>query len=58
MGSEEKTVVLKFAASSNVSYRYEYDTGLTREEWDELPDIEQQDYFEEAIWGDIDGWVE
>lgn len=54
MGTEEKTVVLKFSAFSNISYRYEYDTMLTREEWNELSDEDQQAIYNEAIWNDID----
>lgn len=58
MGSTEteKTVVLKFSAWSNISYDYSFDTGLTREEWDDLSGKDQEDYYHEAIWNDIDGW--
>jgi hypothetical protein len=51
-------VVLKFGAFSNISHKHTYETGLTREEWDELTDAQRQTYYDEAIWDDIDAWDE
>jgi len=56
VGTEEKTVVLKFSAWSNISYNYSFDTEFTREEWDGLSGEEQRAIYNEAIWNDIDGW--
>lgn len=58
MGSTEaeKTVVLKFSSWSDMSYNYEYDTGIDLESWIEMSDEAQQEIYNEAIWNDIDGW--
>lgn len=58
MGSTEteKTVVLKFAAWSNISYKYEYDTGIDRESWNVMTAEEQHEIYDQAIWSDIDVW--
>lgn len=49
-------VVLKMSAFSNITYRNEYETGYTKEEWDELSDKRRDDIITEAVFEDIDVW--
>lgn len=52
------TVKLSYAASSNITFRGDYDTGYTREEWDDLTAPEQNEVITDALYYLVDIWVE
>ena len=48
------TVKFGYAASSNITFRGEIDTGIEREEWDEMSKSEQDDVFSETLFELVD----
>jgi hypothetical protein len=55
--SVSDTVKLGYAAFSNISYEGEWDTGISREEWDEMTDNEREEEITQIVFNDIDVWV-
>jgi hypothetical protein len=55
--SVSDTVKLGYTAFSNISYEGEWDTGISREEWDEMTDNEREEEITQIVFNDIDVWV-
>jgi hypothetical protein len=53
-----QTDKLGYASSSNISFNGKWDTGIEREEWDEMSDHEKAAVENECIWELVDIWVE
>lgn len=52
------TVILHYSASSNISFRGELDTGISKAEWAEMSDEEQNQAIEDEVFNLIDIWAE
>ena len=50
------TVKLRYAASSNISFKGEYDTKIEREDWERMSAREQGDVYVEALEELVDIW--
>jgi hypothetical protein len=48
------TVKLQYAATSNISFHGVWDTGVEREEWNEMSEEERDGFYEEAVFSLID----
>jgi len=46
-----------YASSSNITFRGTLGSRITREEWDEWPREEQNDYLAEELFNLVDIWV-
>lgn len=51
------TIKFGYSASSNITFRGEIDTGITREEWEAMSKKEQEQELDEAIYGLVDIYV-
>lgn len=51
------TVKIGYSAFSNITFRGEYDTGIPREEWDEMDEKGQWETMNELLTQDVDLWV-
>lgn len=54
------TVEIHLASSMNISFRHSLDTGVTREDWDEMSDEEQVEFVVDLIFesGAVEWWVD
>ena len=53
------TVKLRYSAASNISFHGKYDTGITREDWDEMSWSERDDVITDALYYLVDiDWVD
>jgi hypothetical protein len=55
MGDEE-TVVLNYAALSNITFHGKWDTGIPRSEWEEMTMEEQDQVFTNALYEIVEIW--
>lgn len=53
---DRKTVQFGYAASSNITFRGTADSGMTREEWNELDKKAQDEIMTEVLWELVDMW--
>ncbi len=51
------TIKFGYSASSNISFNGEIDTGITREEWAQMSEKEQDQEMDQAIYGLVDIYV-
>lgn len=51
------TVKLRYDAASNISFHGVYDTGIERDEWDEMSGAEQDDVMTDALHYLVDIYV-
>lgn len=49
-------VKIGYASSSNVTFHGELETGMTRQEWEELGEEGQKELMEEMVWELIEMW--
>lgn len=52
--SEDKTVRLGYASSSNISFSGTLDTGVTRADWDEMSEKDRADTRDELLYELVD----
>lgn len=50
------SIVIKIE-TGYVGATHEIDTGMEREEWDELPDKEKHDWITDEVWNHIDAYA-
>lgn len=52
----EDTIKLRYSASSNITFRGEIDTGISREEWGEMSEEEQAEVIQDVAAELVDIW--
>lgn len=44
------TVKLGYSSSKNITFHGEIETGIPREDWDQMTEAEQDAFMEETVW--------
>lgn len=48
-----ENVVFRYASSKNITFRGEIDSGISREDWAEMSQKEQDEAIEQVVWDEL-----